>query len=155
MLKVFTAAAMLSLTVFASAANAGQVVHVGLIDASDVKGANITGGNMLKHEMMTVRSDVAEVKAGMIEFDATNYSHAFPHEMIVLAVKDAAATLPYNKGASRVDEDKLSSMGEVSEMGPGKSGTLTVNLPPGKYLLICNVASHFMAGMSTPLTVVQ
>ena len=35
----------------------------------------------------------------------------------------------------RVDEDKAGDKGEVSELDPGKSGSLTVNLKPGIYLL--------------------
>lgn len=44
---------------------------------------------------------------------------------------------------NRVDEDKAGDKGEVSELDPGKSGTLTVELKAGKYLLICNVPGHY------------
>jgi hypothetical protein len=43
--------------------------------------------------------------------------------------------------------------GEVSELDPGKSGSVTVALKAGKYLLICNVPGHFGAGMWTEFTV--
>ncbi|WP_281408400.1 hypothetical protein [Mesorhizobium sp. B2-3-14] len=41
----------------------------------------------------------------------------------------------------------------MSELDPGKSGTLIVDLKPVKYLLICNVPGHYGAGMSPEFTV--
>ena len=35
-------------------------------------------------------------------------------------------------------------LGEVSELDPGKSGTLTLTIKPGKYLLVCNVPGHYV-----------
>jgi uncharacterized cupredoxin-like copper-binding protein len=46
-----------------------------------------------------------------------------------------------------VDEDKAGDKGEVSELNPGQSGSLTVTLAPGKYVLVCNVPGHYGAGM--------
>ncbi|WP_245455931.1 sulfocyanin-like copper-binding protein [Mesorhizobium sp. M7A.F.Ca.US.008.03.1.1] len=41
----------------------------------------------------------------------------------------------------------------MSELDPDKSGTLTVDLKAGKYLLICNVPGHYGAGMWAEFTV--
>ena len=49
--------------------------------------------------------------------------------------------------------DKIAYVGEVSELDPGKTGTLTKPLKAGTYILMCNVAGHFAAGMWTLLTV--
>ena len=57
----------------------------------------------------------------------------YVHEMIVLPVADTAAALPYDEPTKRVKEDDLKSMGEVSELNPGKSGDLTVELKSGSY----------------------
>jgi len=43
--------------------------------------------------------------------------------------------------------------GEVPELDPGKSGTLSVSLQPGTYLLLCNQPGHYEAGMWTVFTV--
>ncbi len=40
-------------------------------------------------------------------------------------------------------------MGEVSDLGPGRDDTLTLNLKPGHYALICNLPGHDAAGMYT------
>jgi uncharacterized cupredoxin-like copper-binding protein len=40
-------------------------------------------------------------------------------------------------------------------MQPNAEKTITLDLKPGVYLLICNVPGHYAAGMWTPLTVTQ
>ena len=44
-------------------------------------------------------------------------------------------------------------MGEVAETAAGKSGSVTLTLKPGKYVLLCNVPGHFLAGQYTTFTV--
>ena len=69
--------------------------------------------------------------------------------------QDLTKPLPYIDAENQVDEDKVGDKGEVSELDPGKSGTLTVALKPGKYLLICNVPGHYSAGMWTEFEVTK
>jgi uncharacterized cupredoxin-like copper-binding protein len=54
---------------------------------------------------------------------------------------------------SRVNEDAAGHLGEVSELDPGQSGSLSMKLDPGTYMLFCNVPGHYMAGMWTTITV--
>lgn len=75
------------------------------------------------------------------------------HEMIVATVADTKKPMPYNENESRVDEDKAGDVGEVSKLDPGKSGSLTITLKPGTYLLYCNVPGHYLSGMSTTVLV--
>ena len=42
---------------------------------------------------------------------------------------------------------------ETTDLDPGKGGTLTLDLQPGHYILICNQPGHFMHGMKADLTV--
>ena len=77
------------------------------------------------------------------------------HEMIVMYLAEPGKPLPYLEAENRVDEDKAGDKGEVSELDPGKSGSLTVELKAGKYLLICNVPGHYGAGMWAEFTVDQ
>jgi len=93
------------------------------------------------------------IKAGLVTFEVKNNAEKTIHEMLVLPIKNTNTPLPHLKNENRLDEDKTNSLGEVSELDPGKSGTLTLNLKPGKYLLACNVPGHYMAGMWTLLTV--
>ncbi|HLH50671.1 MAG TPA: sulfocyanin-like copper-binding protein [Roseiarcus sp.] len=67
--------------------------------------------------------------------------------MLVVKTDRPATALPYGARAEEVDEDKIKSLGEVSELKPGKSGSLTLDLKPGSYLLLCNQPGHMRHGM--------
>ena len=43
--------------------------------------------------------------------------------------------------------------GENGEVAPGQSGTLTVNLKPGKYEFYCPISNHKQLGMTGEITV--
>jgi uncharacterized cupredoxin-like copper-binding protein len=106
---------------------------------------------------MGIKLSAASVRAGSVTFEVTNSSKETVHEMVVIQLPAAGADkpLPYDKSASKVIEDKTVHKGEVSELEPGKSVSLTVKLKPGKYLLICNIPFHHTAGMWTAFTVTK
>jgi len=111
------------------------------------------GWGMMGMGMMSIRVDQATVKAGDIHFAVTNWSRAIVHEVLVVAVENPSAPLPYDYATGKIPEEQVKSMGEVGELKPNESGAMDVELPPGTYLLICNLAGHYAAGMVTPLTV--
>lgn len=102
---------------------------------------------------MGIKVSPGAVKAGEVTFNVRNDSKDTVHEMIVMYLADPGKLLPYIDAENRIDEDKAGDKGEVSELDPGKSGSLTVDLKAGKYLLICNVPGHYGAGMWTEFTV--
>lgn len=151
------AAAML-LAGSASVVQAASLVQISLWD----KGANTempmglayaTPGIDLAKATMGIKALPGVVKAGEATFNVKNDSKDTIHEMIVMHLADPGKPLPYIDSANRVDEDKAGDKGEVSELDPGKSGTLTVDLIAGKYLLVCNVPGHYAAGMWAEFTV--
>lgn len=73
--------------------------------------------------------------------------------MIPLA--SATTPPPYDATAMAIDEDAAGALGEVPELAPGASGTVTLTLEPGVYLLVCNIPGHYACGMWTLLTVGQ
>ena len=91
-------------------------------------------------------------KAGDVTFMVTNTATEDKHEFVVIKTDLAADKLPVG-GEKTVDEEALQVIDEVEEMDPGKSGTLTVNLAAGHYVLICNVEEHYEKGMYTDFTV--
>jgi uncharacterized cupredoxin-like copper-binding protein len=103
--------------------------------------------------MMGIKLDVTSVKAGKVTFDVTNDSKAIVHEMILSPLPDGTTELPYLVDENRVDEEKADHLGEVSELDPGKGGSLSVDLKPGTYIVYCNIPGHFVDGMWTELTV--
>jgi uncharacterized cupredoxin-like copper-binding protein len=104
---------------------------------------------------MSLRANVTSVKAGKITFDVTNLSRSIVHEMIVVAVENPNAPLPYDYNTGQIPEKQVKMLGETSEMEPNAEKAITLDLKPGAYLLICNVPGHYAAGMWTPLTVTQ
>lgn len=109
--------------------------------------------SMMPMAMMGVTLDQTTVAAGKITFAATNDSKGIIHEMLVAPVPEGATELPYITDENRVDEEAAHYLGEVSELDPGKSGELTVELGAGTYIVFCNVPGHFISGMWTLLTV--
>jgi uncharacterized cupredoxin-like copper-binding protein len=124
---------------------ADGTVNVTLEDTSE--------GSKLSGMRMTATPD--SVKAGRVTIHATNKSRILVHESIVVLSPASGATLPYDDKEGRVIEKQIKALGEVSDLPPGKSGSLTVRLVPGNYLLICNQPNHYKAGMWTKLTVTQ
>ena len=72
------------------------------------------------------------------------------HEVVMLKTDTPAGDLKV--GANHeVSED--ASVGEDSETDPGKTKTTTIDLQPGKYVLVCNIERHYEKGMYAALTV--
>ena len=139
------------------ASQAARTVNVSLTDEGAAKemptglGMNM-GGDMTKATMF-VKIDKSSVKAGKVTFNVVNKSKDTVHELIVGRIANATAQMKYVDSDAKVDEEGTDHLGEVSELDPGKSGALILTLAPGTYILYCNVANHYMAGMWTVLTV--
>jgi uncharacterized cupredoxin-like copper-binding protein len=88
------------------------------------------------------------VRAGRLRVTAKNAGHK-EHEFVLLRSSRPAGALP-TKGK---EASEAGAVGEVSERKPGKSGTHTFNLKPGRYVFICNVPGHYRKGMRGTLTV--
>ena len=100
---------------------------------------------------MGITIDRAKVPAGKVTFDVLNASNDVIHEMLVSPISGQDVTLPYIANENRVDEEGSGDLGEVSELDPGHSGSLTIELKPGYYALFCNVPGHFTDGMWTTI----
>jgi uncharacterized cupredoxin-like copper-binding protein len=153
-------AAGFAFALFATAASAATVVKVELWDKGGDVGM-VTGltyatpGADMSKATMGIKLSQPSAPAGDVTFEVTNTSKDTIHEMIVMLPSDASKPLPFIDAENRVDEDAAGDKGEVSELEPGGSGSLTVNLKAGTYLLICNVPGHFSAGMWATFTVAE
>jgi uncharacterized cupredoxin-like copper-binding protein len=77
------------------------------------------------------------------------------HELLVVKVANPNANLPYDEKTSKVLENKLDKVVDTDDIKAGGKKTVTVSLKPGDYVMLCNQAGHFQAGMRAPLTVTK
>jgi uncharacterized cupredoxin-like copper-binding protein len=101
---------------------------------------------------MQLVADHDTVKRGRVTFTADNRSKAEVHEVVV-ARDDGRKALPYDRKRDEVVEKRIRKLGEIGDLPPGKSGTVTLNLTPGEYVLFCNQPGHYKQGMVAYLTV--
>ncbi len=132
----------------------GQDYGPGMMGQGCGPGYGMMGQGMMGG-MMSVRTNVASVKAGKVTFDVTNLSRSIVHEMIVVTVENHNTPLPYDYNTGQIPEKQVRMLGETEEIEPNAEKTISLDLKPGFYLLICNVPGHYAAGMWTPLTVTQ
>ena len=128
---------------------ADAVVKVSLWDKGGMMDMNMHGNTQMA--IMGIDIDQKKVPAGKVTFDVSNASKETLHEMLISPIKDENIVLPIVANEDRVDEKASGDLGEVSELDPGKSGALTLELKPGLYILFCNIPGHFMAGMWTTI----
>ena len=75
------------------------------------------------------------------------------HNLRVIRTDLDADALPLDPSGSLVDEDQVNVVASVAELTGGESAELAVDLEAGSYVLICNIAGHYAAGMHTGFTV--
>ena len=154
----------LALSTGPALAAAGSLVKVSLWDKGAQSMGMLAKGPMMGMAMgeagakmpmapMGIKVSTHDVKAGAVTFAVHNASTQLVHEMVLSPVKDAATALPYDKKGQKVDEDAAGHLGEVSELAPGKGGSLTIDLKPGRYILYCNIPDHYALGMWTLINV--
>ena len=86
------------------------------------------------------------VPAGDVVFHVANRAPV-THEFVVVRTDLPADALPIGPDGLSVNEDWLSSMGELDEVTAGDTGVLPLNLPPGRYVFFCNLEGHYLGGM--------
>jgi uncharacterized cupredoxin-like copper-binding protein len=82
------------------------------------------------------------VAKGKVTFSFRNIGK-LSHELIILKTNVAAGKLPV-KAAKAVLVGKVE--GKIGKIKPGRSAKITVTLPKGNYVLLCNLPAHYQAG---------
>lgn len=103
---------------------------------------------------MFMKVDVPSVAAGSVTFTVTN-DGVKKHEFVVLFTKIMGKDLPYTKATDEIAEEGkgIDSPGEIGELKPGESKTVTLDLAAGHYVLVCNIKGHWRMGMYTDFQV--
>ncbi len=107
-----------------------------------------------------VLPDRDSVPAGSVRFSVTNIGPDDVHEIVVMKTDLAPDALPTVADGS-VDEEGvgIEVIGEIEEIAVDGEEELTLELAPGKYVLLCNiydaeeVEAHYAEGMRTAFTV--
>ncbi len=118
-----------------------------------VSADNVTEGAILaplEGEAVPDATPVADVVATdqepVTEAEIVSFDIYFePVSVVIAADTDVTITLP-NRGALPHNFE-IEGTGISVDIPAGETATVTVNLPPGEYQFICNVAGHAAAGM--------
>ena len=119
--------------------------------SSAAAGTDVTvtvGETDVQHMYMNV--DPTSVAAGTVTFTVTNEG-VKKHEFVVLQTDANPDKLTVE--GDEVVEDDYDSPGEIGDLPAGATDTLTLDLPAGNYVLICNLKGHYRMGMYAPFTV--
>jgi len=106
-----------------------------------------------------IEPSVTSTTAGLVYFLATNEGPEDAHEFVVARTSRSLDELPIVGG--RVDETLVSVLDEIEPFAVGSEASLELDLEPGAYVLLCNIAeveggeleSHVELGMKTAFTV--
>lgn len=91
-----------------------------------------------------------EVRAGDVTFVVRNRGGQ-AHDLNVIRTDAAADALPVDRQTQKASAEGR--VGGIDLVNPGRSTNLRLTLEPGRYVLICNVPTHYQLGMRTELTV--
>ena len=99
-----------------------------------------------------VTASPSSVAAGAVDFQVSNVSTLIPHNLRVIRTDLAPDALPMSD--LQVDESQVTVVASTSEdIAEGATATVSANLEAGSYVLICNIETHYDAGMRTAFTV--
>ena len=136
--RVFTILVMVAVLASSACAAAGPAdtseVPSVYVDLSDFK----------------VASDHPTIAAGHVVVGIRNHA-SMAHELKVIKTDLAPDQLPVDGATAKAKED--GKVGELLNIAGGASRKLVLELTPGKYVLICNVAGHYQLGMRVGLEV--
>lgn len=108
----------------------------------------------------SVTTDASEVPAGAVTFEVSNAGPDRAHEFVVLRSDLAPDDLPTDLDAAAIETtDGVERVGKTEAIPAGETGQLTLAMPSGRYILLCNIndaveeESHYQFGMRTGFSV--
>jgi uncharacterized cupredoxin-like copper-binding protein len=98
-----------------------------------------------------VIANPSSVTAGAVDFQVSNDSQIFFHNLRVIRTDLAPDALPVS--GFQVDEAQVNVVASSQDLAKGATETVSANLAAGNYVLICNIPNHYGAGQFTAFTV--
>ncbi len=146
-----------SFALIASAALAGLVLTPTAALAQDAESDPAMGTAVgVQVQEWAVVPDTMSVSAGSVTFDVENAGPEDVHEFVVVRTDLPAGELPTGEdGAFDEEADGVEVVGEIEDLEVGATESLTLDLEPGHYALVCNLVeeedgeleSHYQMGM--------
>lgn len=99
-----------------------------------------------------VKADPASTAAGSVTFSVSNAGNVL-HNFRAIRTDIDPDALPLDESGFQADEAQVEVVGALPEFPAGETQQVSVELAAGSYVLICNVPSHYQAGMYTAFTV--
>lgn len=125
-------------------AGAGAAVAPQAVTADDAATVSV----LIKE--WSFKASVQTVAAGKVTFVVRN-AGKMPHEYLILRTDTPAKALKM-RGLKAVE---TGAVGRIGAFAAGSVRRLTVNLQPGKYVLLCNMAGHYKAGQAIGFVVTR
>jgi len=97
---------------------------------------------------MTMTVSPTSAPAGKITFTVKNTGTVI-HEMVILKTDVPFSLLPVVR--NKISES--TAVGEIGDIGKGKTKSATYKLKAGNYVLACNLSKHYGLGMRAAFTV--
>jgi uncharacterized cupredoxin-like copper-binding protein len=113
-------------------------------------GSGATGDVVVTMKDFSLAVTPGTFSAGDITFGIQNDGPS-AHEFVILRTDDAPDALPVENG--EIPEDQVDLVDEAENIAPGTGTSLSANLTAGSYVLVCNLPSHYGAGMHAAFTV--
>ena len=108
-----------------------------------VEGAEQVAVSLGEFEVIPEPSSIAD---GPVTFQISN-DGTIVHNLRVIATDLPPDGLPLDASGFQVDEEQVDVVSSSANFGAGEAGTAIANLAPGSYVLICNIPTHYEAGM--------
>jgi uncharacterized cupredoxin-like copper-binding protein len=100
-----------------------------------------------------IQTPTPATAAGLVDVTVTNTGPS-PHELLIFQADQDPADLPLKDGRVDEESDQITKVFDSGDnITPGTSKTFHAALSPGKYVIVCNLPGHYLAGMRTALTV--
>jgi uncharacterized cupredoxin-like copper-binding protein len=101
-----------------------------------------------------VTASTGKTRVGKITFEVKNKSNWHTHSLVVLPMKEyGGQELLIKKGDDRIYDYTRHGIGAISDLAPGRTGALSLDLHEGTYILTCIRHGPYLNGMWTALTV--
>ena len=100
----------------------------------------------------TIQLSPAAVPNGLVTITVKN-TGSVVHTLVVLKTNLSDDKIPVDPSNQAKADERGKVGGTTSELKPGQSTDIKLDLSSGKYVVICNELAHYQIGMHAPLTV--